>query len=323
MQKIIFAILLFLGAQSFAQEQEELGNYASAANEFKALYNSSNYTGIFNLFDDDMKKALPREKAIEFFSQNVNSLMGNINAMEFVELKQGVHVYRTSFERAVANIRISLNPQNQINGLFIVPVRDIKNPVFERNTTSMMLPFNEEFFVFWGGTTLEQNYHVGYDDQKYAYDILMVKDGASYQGDSLKNENYYVFGKEIIAPCDARVVKVIDGVVDNIPGVLNPEQLTGNTIVLETDEGEYLLFAHLKKDSIVVEEGNDLRQGDVMAQCGNSGNTTEPHLHLSLQNDIEMENSMGAKLYFSKIVVNDEIKEDYLPVKEDFIKNIN
>ena len=207
--------------------------------------------------------------------------------------------------------------------MYITPVRDIKNPILERNTTAMILPFKEEWFVFWGGTTVAQNYHVAYDDQKYAYDLLMVKDGASYQGDPLNNENYYVFGKDVIAPCDARVVKVINGVKDNIPGELNPEQLTGNTIVLETATREYLLFAHLKEGSIVVEEGNDLRQGDVMAQCGNSGNTTEPHLHLSLQNDIEMENSIGAKLYFSKIVVNGEIKEDYLPVKEDIIKNIN
>ncbi len=323
MKKGFGLVFLFLTCLSFGQEQNELSNYADASTKFQSYYNAGDYAGVFDMFDADMKKAMPRENTINFFSQNVNALMGTIEKMEFLEMKQGAHVYRTSFEKAVADIVISLNAQNQINGLFISPVRVIDNPIIERNSVDMILPFKEEWFVFWGGTTVEQNYHVAHDDQKYAYDILMVKDGASYIGDSKKNESYFVFGKDIIAPCDARVVKVIKGVKDNIPGELNPQQLTGNTVVLQVAQNEYLLFAHLKEGSITVEEGNDIAQGDVIGQCGNSGNTTEPHLHLSLQNDIEMTNAMGAKLYFSKLLVNGEIKEDYLPVKEDLIKNIN
>jgi murein DD-endopeptidase MepM/ murein hydrolase activator NlpD len=92
---------------------------------------------------------------------------------------------------------------------------------------------------------------------------------------------------------------------------------------LKTTNNEFILYAHLKEGSIVVEEGQDIVQGELLGQCGNSGNSTEPHLHLSLQNDVEMFNSTGAKLYFDKLIVNGEEKEDYLPVKEDFIKNIN
>ncbi len=323
MMKRLLIIVFFFGFCSFAQEQEELGNYASMASEFMARYNSSDYEGIFNLFDDDMKKAFPREKTIQFLGQNVNDTMGNINEMLFLELKQGAHVYRTSFERSIADITISLNPQNQINGLFISPSKPLDLSIIERNTTKMILPFNEECFVFWGGTTVEQNYHVNEVSQQFAYDILMVTEGASYEGDALDNNNYHIFGKDVLATCDARVAKVITGVKDNIPGELNPEQLTGNTIVLKTTNNEFILYAHLKEGSIVVEEGQDIVQGELLGQCGNSGNSTEPHLHLSLQNDVEMFNSTGAKLYFDKLIVNGEEKEDYLPVKEDFIKNIN
>lgn len=59
-----------------------------------------------------------------------------------------------------------------------------------------------------------------------------------------------------------------------------------------------------------------------LGQCGNSGNTTEARLHLSLQNTIEMSGATGGKLFFDKILVNGEIKEDYLPVKNDNIQNI-
>lgn len=323
MKKFFVLVAILLSFWSFGQEQEELGSYANAASTFMSHYNAGDYAGVFDMFNQDMKKALPREKTIDFLTQNVNALMGNITKMQFHEIKQGRHVYRTFFEKAKADIIISLSAQNQINGLYITPVRKIENPIIERNSVEMILPFKEEWFVFWGGTNVEQNYHVAHDDQKYAYDILMVKDGTSHLGDPKKNESYFVFGKEIIAPCDARVVKVIKGVKDNIPGELNPEQLTGNTVVLEVANNEYLLFAHLKEGSIVVEEGNDILQGELIGQCGNSGNTTEPHLHLSLQNDVEMEQSMGAKLYFNKVLVNGEIRENYLPVKEDLIKNIN
>ncbi|WP_299532434.1 peptidoglycan DD-metalloendopeptidase family protein [Ulvibacterium sp.] len=322
MKGVLCALAFVVGITS-SHSQEELGNYAVASAEFMALYNNADYEGIFNRFDADMKKALPRERTLRFFTQNVNNIMGNIQSMQFFGFKRGAHLYRTVFDRAVADVLISLNTRNEISGLYISPSKPLDFPLLERNSTPMILPFREEWFVYWGGTTLEQNYHVAEISQQYAYDLLMVSDGSSYQGDSRDNESYLVYGKEIIAPCDARVAKVITGVPDNIPGETNPNQLTGNTVVLETPVGEYLLFAHLKNGSILVEEGADVLQGEPIGQCGNSGNSTEPHLHLSLQNDVEMENSTGARLYFDRILVNGEIMEDYLPVKEDFIRNIN
>jgi murein DD-endopeptidase MepM/ murein hydrolase activator NlpD len=187
----------------------------------------------------------------------------------------------------------------------------------------MILPFEEEWFVYWGGTTEAQNYHVMEMSQQYAYDLLMVKDGSSYDGNPEDNESYYAFGKDIIAPCNARVVRVIDGVPDNIPGEMNKQDLTGNTLVLQTDLGEYILFAHLQQGSIVVEEGQEVVQGELMAKCGNSGNSTEPHLHLSLQNTLEMDDAIGGKLFFERLLVNGQVRMDYLPVKEDFIRNTN
>lgn len=318
---IKFLLIVFLGSGLTAFSQVEQINYAGAASEFRTLYNSGDYEGIFDTFDVAMKKALPRQNTIQFFTEQVNGLMGNIKEMRFYGFKKGAHIYRTVFDKAVADILISLNPKNEISGLYISPPKPRDLPILERNVTKMILPFNEEWFVYWGGTTEEQNYHVSEVSQQYAYDLMMVENGKSYQGDPKNNENYYVFGKEIIAPCNARVMKVITGVYDNVPGELNPADLTGNTIVLETENKEYILFAHLKEGSIAVEEGQDVNQGEVIALCGNSGNSSEPHLHLSLQNAIDMEASIGAKLYFDEIAVNGSIKNDYLPVKEDFVKN--
>lgn len=320
MKNILCFMMLLSCSRGFSQMQT--GNYDKAANDIMVLYNIADYNGIFELFDVEMKKALPKEQTSRFFAQNVNAPMGAIMKMEYSRSDAGAYYYRTYFEKAIADLVISLNPQNRINGLRIQPVRALDVPVLERNTTKMILPFQEEWFVYWGGTQVEQNYHVAEISQQYAYDLLMVENGASHRGEGTKNEEYLVFGKEIIAPCDGRVVQVITGVEDNIPGRTNPEQLTGNTVVLKTDAEEFILFAHLKKGSIMVEEGQDVRRGEVLAQCGNSGNSTEPHLHLSLQNQIDMVGATGAKLYFDRLLVNGEIRQDYLPIKEELIKNL-
>ncbi len=307
---------------SLGISQMQAGNYAKAANDIMVLYNMADYSGIFALFDVEMKKALPKEQTSRFFAQNIHVPMGAITKMEYSRSDAGAYYYRTYFEKAIADMVISLNPQNQINGLRIQPLTNPNVPILERNTTKMSLPFREEWFVYWGGTQGEQNDHVAEISQQYAYDLLMVENGSSHRGAGTKNEEYLVFGKEVIAPCDGRVVQVISGVEDNIPGKTNPEQLTGNTVVLKTDAEEFVLFAHLKNGSITVEEGQDVRRGVVLGQCGNSGNSTEPHLHLSLQNQIDMDGAIGAKLYFDRLLVNGEPRQDHLPVKEDFIKNL-
>ena len=121
--------------------------------------------------------------------------------------------------------------------------------------------------------------------------------------------------KKIIASGNAKVIKIIKGVADNIPGELNPDQLTGNTIILETKNNEYILFAHLKKGTIAVQVGQDIKLGDLLGHCGNSGNSSEPHLHLSLQNVSNMNEATGAQLFFEHIKVNGESKEDYFLLK--------
>ncbi len=317
----VLLLLIFFSLNSFSQDEQP--NYERFVLVFAERFNSGDYDGIYDLYDAGMKNTFTNIETRNFFEENVNRLTGEIISMQFYTLREGAHVYRVVFDKSVADLTVTLSPQSKITGLSISIPKQLGIPILERNTTFMSLPFNGEWFVFWGGVTEAQNYHVQEVSQQYAYDLMKVKDGASHVGDPLLNENYFAFGEDIFAPCDARVVTVIDGVPDNIPGETNPQQLTGNTIVLQTDRDEYVLLAHLMKGSIVVEEGQDIRKGEILAKCGNSGNSTEAHLHLSLQNTSEMEDSIGAKLYFDRIEVNGEIRLDYLPVKEDFISNSN
>lgn len=319
----LLLFLFFLISIPNAYAQEEQARYARLVSVFSDLFNSGDYDGIYELYDIGMRKGFTRMETRNFFRENLNRLTGNIKSMEFYGFRDGAHVYRVVFERSVADLTLGLTPQSKISSLFISPPKTQLRPILERNTTPMMLPFRGEWFVYWGGLTQDQNVHLNEISQQFAYDLLKVTNGSSFEGDPSKNESYFAFGEEVLAPCAARVVLVFDGIKDNIPGEVNPGQLAGNHIVLQTVNQEYLVLAHLKENSIVVEEGQDVQAGELLALCGNSGNSTEPHLHLSLQNTIDEEEGIGGKIFFDQITVNGEIKTDYLPVKEDFVRNLN
>ncbi|MCA0133916.1 DUF3887 domain-containing protein [Winogradskyella alexanderae] len=318
MKYVILSV--FMMTISFCFSQSEQKNYEEVAVKFQSEYNKLNYDGIHSMLDEAMESLIPKGKMTDFMN-TVRSNFGMIKTMRFYDINNSAHVYRTTFEKAVVDISFSLNKKNQITGLFI-PRNSFENSsVLKRNATKMIFPFKEEAFVYWGGKTEDVNYHMTDLNQQYALDILMVANGAPYKGDSTKNESYFVFGRDIIAPCDAKVVKVIDGIKDNVPGEVNRADITGNTIILETERKEYLLFAHIKMNSILFKEGDWVKQGQVIAKCGNSGNTTQAHLHFQLQNTNDLFNTIGAELYFDEIIVNGEIKKDYMPKKEDFVIN--
>lgn len=301
--------------------QTEQQRFNDVATEFQSKYNNSNYDDIHYMLDDLMKGLITKETMTDLLN-TVRSNFGSITTMAFYDINNSAHVYRAVFEKAIVDMSFSLNKKNQITALFI-PQNSFENSsVLKRNATKMIFPFKEEAFVYWGGKTEDVNYHMADLNQQYAFDILMVANGAPFKGDSTKNESYFVFGKDIIAPCDAKVVKVIDGIKDNVPGEVNRADITGNTIILETERKEYLLFAHIKANSILFKEGDLVKQGQVIAKCGNSGNSTQAHLHFQLQNTDDLFNTIGGKIYFDEIIVNGEIKKDYMPKKEDFVSNI-
>lgn len=82
---------------------------------------------------------------------------------------------------------------------------------------------------------------------------------------------------------DAKVVKVIDGLPEQVPGAfpegISLEEADGNAVILDIGGGNYALYAHFQPGSIRVKEGERVQQGDVLALVGNSGNSLAPHLH--------------------------------------------
>jgi len=97
--------------------------------------------------------------------------------------------------------------------------------------------------------------------------------------------------------------------------------MPGNTVIIRTENKEYLFFAHFKQHTIKVKEGQSVKQGQFLGECGNSGNSSEPHLHFHIQNVENMNVATGVKCYFDKLIVNGQSKSDYSPVQKDLIRN--
>ena len=318
MKNLFIHISLFsFSITAFSQIEKE--NYKQLSTKFVSFYNIDKNDSIVAMFSPEMNAALPLDK----FSQVTAGLkvqLGSIKKIRFVRLQSASALYETTFDNAVLGMTITLNPKNEISGLLFKPFTEVKEII--RNTTKMKLPFKGEWSVTWGGDTKELNYHVESVAQKNAFDILINdQQGSSHKGTGDANEDYYAFGKDLYAPCDGEIVLVVDGVKDNIPGTLNPIYIPGNTVIIKTATGEYAFFAHFKQYSIVVKQGQKVSTGALLGMCGNSGNSSEPHLHFHLQNAEDMTKATGAKCYFDQLKVNGILKSDYSPVKGDKISH--
>jgi hypothetical protein len=128
--------------------------------------------------------------------------------------------------------------------------------------------------------------HIG---QRYAIDwIQLGDDGASYTGDKSKNSSYHAWDQEIHAVADGKIVEVKDGIPENVPNSgkiavpITYDTLAGNHIIQLLSEGHYAAYAHLRPGTLKVKAGDTVHAGDVLAHLGNTGNSSEPHLHFQV-----------------------------------------
>jgi murein DD-endopeptidase MepM/ murein hydrolase activator NlpD len=317
--KKIFLFIILLGLVNFTFGQSEKLAYKTAADNFEKNYNSDDFEAIFLNFSPVMQNALPINKTNDFL-KDLKKQAGNISKREFLKYDKSFASYKSVFEKAIFELKISVDNDGKVNGLLVKPFKEtaVSKPL--RNTTKLMLPFKNEWTIVWGGDTKELNYHVESKAQKNAFDMVITDEkGRSYKTDGQTNEDYYAFGQELIAPCDGEIVLVVDGVKDNEPGTLNPIYVPGNTVIIKTANNEFLFFAHFKQHSIVVKQGQKIKQGQLLGLCGNSGNSSEAHLHFHIQNEEDMNNATGVKCFFDKILVNAQPQTDYSPIQKEKI----
>jgi len=231
------------------------------------------------------------------------------------------------FSGGERNLRIVLDEDGKIIYLRLLAYSNA-NPPPEYNATDLMLPFNGVWLVYWGGDSPEVNAHHGVDFQNHAVDFIRIgKNGLSHVGEGTNNEDYYCYGQNIMAPANGRVADVINGVRDNRPGYMNPYSALGNCILLQHHALEYSLFAHLQRDSIRVVVGQTVKGGQIIGKCGNSGNSSEPHLHFQLQNSLLAHDAISIRpgicsVSYMRIRQSHEVMA-YSPLKGDSVMSIH
>ena len=137
------------------------------------------------------------------------------------------------------------------------------------------------YYVGGGGSSRWINNHNAFPPQDYAMDIVRLNAfGNRARGirpDSL--ERYTIYGDRVYSPCSGVVAKAVDGIADLPPPRRDSERLAGNHVMIAC-KGVEVLLAHLQQESITVVEGAEVEEGDVIGKVGNSGNSSQPHLHI-------------------------------------------
>ena len=126
------------------------------------------------------------------------------------------------------------------------------------------------------------------------------------------------FGMPILAPVSGTVVLTHDGEADHVARRSTPAQIpyafgqvarvragapavAGNHVVLAIGPtGPYVLLAHLRRGTVRVAPGDRLTTGEAVGACGNSGNSTEPHVHVQVTDSVEWETAVGLPITFRR-----------------------
>ncbi len=151
--------------------------------------------------------------------------------------------------------------------------------------------------------------------ERFAIDWVRIDgEGQSSHGDRLNLKNFLCYGQPVYAVADAIVSFVKDGIPNGRPEVpgrpadpgtpMTLDTIAGNHVILDLGQGIYAAYAHLQPASIKVKVGDRVRTGDVIGLIGDSGNSTEPHLHFQLMDTNSVLGSQGLPFAFKTFTVH-------------------
>jgi len=147
------------------------------------------------------------------------------------------------------------------------------------NSVPLLLPVFGRWQVYQGF----DGEHTHRPPWQHALDFYITEDGKSFAGEGDALEDFYCFGLPVLSPVQGQVVRVCDHLADNPPGDVDVKNNWGNFVLIRLDSGLHVLLAHLRQHSVKVKESEWIIPGKLLASCGNSGRSPQPHLHLQVQ----------------------------------------
>ena len=190
------------------------------------------------------------------------------------------------------------------------------------------LPFTGSWLTVNGGVDRESSHSWGIPTQRYAYDFFRVdSQEKSYTGERTDLKSYYCYGQAVLAPADGEVVELCQDYDDTPIAEEGQADCTcpdvrGNYVLIRHGRREYSLLAHLRKGSVTVRPGDRVRRGDPIACCGNSGNTSEPHVHFHIQAGRSFLFSAGLPITFEGVeAVGTDLSSTRFLTRGEMVKN--
>jgi murein DD-endopeptidase MepM/ murein hydrolase activator NlpD len=304
-------------------------NLVRAATIIVDTYNKQDkFDELQSLFSDGLKKSMPQVRS-EHTAHSIISKKGKFVQIGIPQQSGLSARFPLKAERGDWDLKITVTASGQISGIYFSDPQWPPN-FTGRNSVPMRLPFGEEWTVDQGGSEFSLNNHMGSGSYYvwHAVDLVIRNEaGKTYSGDGTKNQDYFAYGKEVLAPADGTVRMVIGGVPDNRPGSRNEFNASGNAVVIEHSPTEFSGVFHLKPYSTRLKVGDVVRAGQAVGRCGNSGNSANPHLHFHIMSSYESYKALGITPYFSTVRVRrpgdsvGKIFKDYTPLRGDFISN--
>lgn len=282
----------------------------SSPEEVIDIWLREGYEKVYDATSNDFQNVVTLEQFIEL-STSVNKGVKNYQ-LETKTILQNLTHYVWSDDKRENLVVASFDELNQIQRFYIKPLIAYPKTDQQYTKNKYIMPIRGDWFVFWGGTNEFVNYHYVYENQRYAYDLVKVQDGQSYQNSPIRNEDFYAFDEDIIAPADGKVVKVVDGIKDNVPGEMDERNAAGNYVVIEHANNEFSMIAHFKKNSILVKSGDTVTEGQLIGKCGNSGNSSEAHIHFQVMDSPDIVYGKSIRILF---------KDGNEPIQGDTISN--
>jgi hypothetical protein len=322
----IFILISVFGLSSriHGRHQKDSNTYQNIGLNIVNQINNKN-SGYKIIFSDAMNKDVNLYGYEKFLSYYGNKF-GKIVVSDPPIILPMIAKFQIRAEKGNWSMIVGFDTDGSVCSLqFVAP--DPIIPVPERNSKPMRLPFRGEWSVEMGGSTPEQNYHVNQGRSlRCAIDFTMnSSEGKAFKGDGTNNKDYFSYGQDVLAVADGEVVTVIDGTPDNQPFTINPMSYAGNLVILKHANNEYSRYGHLKKNSICVKVGQQVVSSQVIAQCGNSGNSALPHLHFDITNSDVSCDATGFTPHFQNVLVRRNgsatTSADYTALRFDFVRS--
>ena len=306
-------------------------DYEARCNKVLEQINAGQFADLEASFHDGMKEQVPAAKLEQVclpLKQRVGDLDAIVDHRQTPAPRAGLtrlEIWvRCTKSKNLVRVTIAFDKAHKITELFLTQTNETSSPAEKaaalanyKTKTQLALPFHGEWTVISDGAA-----HAPNRNQLHAYDFCLADDtDARFRNSGRKNDDYFTFGQPVLAPGDGCVRQVVDGVEDNVPGERNLYFVPGNLVVIDHQNGEYSFLAHFKQGTIEVKVGQQVKRGDQLGLCGNSGNSSEPHIHYHLANAPLMQDGDGLPAWFHQITIDGKSATDALPVRDNRVSN--